>query len=188
MSGRELRCVICNEPFVRDTRGPVVTCANEECKYLNGRVTRTNAARKQQGLGRACGRCGTDLPADAKGHYCTAWCGPFQRTVVRRGRPPAGAPGEPRAPKAARQVTSSTGKPGRPATKVLGMDVSVLPEPHRSIVRLRFGNPGEIPMTIEAVAGVLGLLPQDVVSMETEALEAMGNNARGNATKRWRYS
>jgi DNA-directed RNA polymerase sigma subunit (sigma70/sigma32) len=68
------------------------------------------------------------------------------------------------------------------------MDVSVLPEPHRTIVKMRFGNPGEIPMTIEAVAESLGLAPVDVVGMETEALEAMGNNARGVNAKRWRYS
>jgi len=52
---------------------------------------------------------------------------------------------------------------------------------------MRFGNTGEIPMTIDAVAGILNMLPRDVVDMETEALEAMGNNARGVDAKRWRY-
>ena len=175
----ELRCVICNDPFVRDTRGPVITCAKEECKYLNSRVTRMNASRKQRGLGRACGRCGTDLPPGSRGHYCDTWCGPFRRTVARRGRPSAGAPAAPRKPPAKR---------GRPASKVLGLDVSALPEPHRSIVRMRFGNPDSIPMTLEEVASVLRISAADAVAMETEALEAMGNNARGKNSKRWRYS
>ncbi len=179
MGGKQFNCVICNDPFLRETRGPVITCQKDECKYLHSRVTRMNANRKQRGLGRACGRCGTELPDGNPSHYCTEWCGPFRRTVARRGRPPAGAPPEPKGPKPKR---------GRPATKVLGMDVSVLPEPHRTIVKMRFGNPGEIPMTIEAVAASLGLAPVDVVGMETEALEAMGNNARGVSTKRWRYS
>ena len=99
--------------------------------------------------------------------------------VVRRGRPPAGAPPKAKGPKPKR---------GRPVTKVLGMDVSTLPEPHRTIVKMRFGNPGEIPMTIDAVAATLNLLPRDVVDMETEALEAMGNNARGVDSKRWHYA
>lgn len=180
MTRIQLRCVICNTPFVRSTRGPVITCESDECKYLNSRVTRMNAARKQQGKPRACGRCGNDLPAGTNGHYCAKWCGPFQRTVVRRGRPPAGAvsSAEPKKP----------GKRGRPVTKVLGMDVSTLPEPHRSIVRMRFGTPGQIPMTLESVADSLGLQPKDVAVMETEALEAMGNKARGVKSKRWRYS
>ena len=42
-------------------------------------------------------------------------------------------------------------------------------------------------MTIDAVAETLNLMPRDVVDMETEALEAMGNNARGLDAKRWRY-
>ena len=68
------------------------------------------------------------------------------------------------------------------------MDVSSLPEPHRSIVRMRFGTPGQIPMTLESVADALDLQPKDVAVMETEALEAMGNAARGVHSKRWRYS
>ena len=68
------------------------------------------------------------------------------------------------------------------------MDVSPLPEPHRSIVRMRFGTPGQIPMTLESVADALGLQPKDVASMETEALEAMGNAVRGVRAKRWHYS
>jgi hypothetical protein len=180
MADRQLHCVICNAPFVRTTRGPVITCENEECKYLNSRVTRTNAARKQQGKNRACGRCGTELLSDTRSHYCETWCGPFQRTVVRRGRPPVGA--DRPSPK------KKPGKRGRPAAKVLGMDVSSLPEPHRSIVRMRFGTPGQIPMTLESVADALDLQPKDVAVMETEALEAMGNAARGVHSKRWRYS
>jgi hypothetical protein len=178
MAGKQFNCVICNAPFLRETRGPVITCQDEECKYLNSRVTRMNANRKQRGLGRACGRCGTELTGDNTTHYCPQWCGEFRRTVVRRGRPPAGASPQPKGPKPKR---------GRPVTKVLGMDVSSLPEPHRTIVRMRFGNPGEIPMTIDAVAATLNLMPSDVVDMETEALEAMGNNARGVDAKRWRY-
>jgi len=180
MSDKQLNCVICNAPFVRTTRGPVITCDREECKYLNGRVTRMNASRKQQGKPRACGRCGTELPPTVRGHYCAEWCGPFRRTVARRGRPPAGAERveKPKPP----------AKRGRPFTKVLGMDVSPLPEPHRSIVRMRFGTPGQIPMTLESVADALGLQPKDVAAMETEALEAMGNAVRGVRAKRWHYS
>ena len=178
MGGKQFNCVICNAPFLRETRGPVITCQNDECKYLNSRVTRMNANRKQRGLDRACGRCGTELAAGSRSHYCDNWCGPFRRTVARRGRPPAGAPAEPKGPKPKR---------GRPAAKVLGMDVSALPEPHRTIVKMRFGNPGGIPMTIEAVAEALAIAPVDVVGMETEALEAMGNNARGVTAKRWHY-
>ena len=178
MSGKQFNCVICNDPFVRDTRGPVITCPKDECKYLNSRVTRMNASRKQRGLGRVCGRCGHDLAEGTSGHYCPTWCGPFQRTIVRRGRPPAGAPMPPKAP----------AKRGRPVSKVLGLDVSSLPEPHRSIVRMRFGNTGSVPMTLDEVASVLGLTPGEAVAMETEALEAMGNAARGVTTKRWHYS
>ncbi|MFZ9864538.1 MAG: hypothetical protein ACO3FR_08385 [Ilumatobacteraceae bacterium] len=180
MPEKQLNCVICNAPFVRTTRGPVITCDDEECKYLNGRVTRMNASRKQQGKPRACGRCGNELAPSVRGHYCTEWCGPFRRTVTRRGRPPAGAPKP--------EQAKAPAKRGRPVTKVLGMDVSPLPEPHRSIVRMRFGTPGQIPMTLESVADALGLQPKDVASMETEALEAMGNAVRGVRAKRWRYA
>ena len=43
-------------------------------------------------------------------------------------------------------------------------------------------------LPFDAVAATLNLLPRDVVDMETEALEAMGNNARGVDSKRWRYA
>ena len=184
----ELRCVICNDPFVRETRGPVVTCHKEECKYLNSRVTRMNASRKQRGLGRACGRCGTDLPAGSRSHYCATWCGPFRRTVSRRDGGTAGAPPEPAADRGQEAPARPAPRRGRPPSKVLGLDVSSLPEPHRSIVRMRFGNPDSIPMTLEEVASVLRVSPAEAVAMETEALEAMGNGARGNNAKRWRYS
>lgn len=187
----ELHCVICNDPFVRDTRGPVITCPKEECKYLNGRVTRMNASRKQRGLGRVCGRCGGDLPSGSASHYCATWCGPFSRTVTRRGGGTAGAPagtGTTRAKKQAKAPARVPGKRGRPVSKVLGLDVSSLPEPHRSIVRLRFGNPDAIPMTLEEVASILQISASEAFAIETEALEAMGNAARGNNSKRWRYS
>lgn len=186
-----MHCVICNDPFVRDTRGPVITCPKEECKYLNGRVTRMNASRKQRGLGRVCGRCGTDLPAGSGSHYCVSWCGPFQRTVTRRDGATAGAPrgaGTARAKKQAKAPAKVPGKRGRPVSKVLGLDVSPLPEPHRSVVRMRFANPDAIPMTLEEVAAVLRISPSEAFAIETEALEAMGNSARGINSKRWRYS
>ena len=191
MSATQLHCVICNDPFVRDTRGPVITCAKEECKYLNGRVTRMNASRKQRGLGRVCGRCGGDLPAGSNSHYCASWCGPFTRTVTRRGGGTAGAPpgtANPKQQGKAKAPARIPGKRGRPVSKVLGLDVSTLPEPHRSIVRMRFGNPDSIPMTLDEVASILRIPASEAFAMETEALEAMGNAARGNNAKRWRYS
>jgi len=66
MGGKQFNCVICNDPFLRETRGPVITCQKDECKYLNSRVTRMNANRKQRGIGRACGRYGTELPEDSQ--------------------------------------------------------------------------------------------------------------------------
>lgn len=181
MSGvaeRTLSCVICGTAFVRTTRGPVLTCPDEECKYLNGRVTRMNANRKQRGLGRVCGRCGGDLEPQSRSHYCPEWCGGFRRTVRRRGgMPPAGAPESP----------GERPRRGRPVTRVMGMNIASLPEPHRSILRARFAGSG-VPVSVEGVAGAMGLDAAAVVEMETEALEALGNAALGNSEKRWRYS
>lgn len=191
MASRDLHCVICNDPFVRDTRGPVITCPKEECKYLNGRVTRMNASRKQRGLGRVCGRCGTELSAGANSHYCEQWCGPFRRTITRRGGGTAGAPAVDAGSRPQRQGKAPVrvpGRRGRPVSKVMGLDVSALPEPHRSIVRMRFGNPEAIPMTLDEVASILRISPSEAFAIETEALEAMGNAARGINSKRWRYS
>lgn len=65
-----------------------------------------------------------------------------------------------------------------------GAEFTALPEPHRSILILRFPTDGSVPATVHVVARQLNLSVSEVIDMETEALEAMG---APNGAKRWRF-